>query len=78
MNDKSICNRPDRDVPGLICGYPLPCPWHTVTIDTTSDPAVLSVPCTSTPAHDPELLDTLKDIGRAIQEENEKAGKQAN
>ncbi|VVB55213.1 Uncharacterised protein [uncultured archaeon] len=26
------CNQPDRDVPGIICGYPLPCPHHTVTI----------------------------------------------
>ncbi len=24
-----ICQRPDRDAPKLVCGYPLPCPWHT-------------------------------------------------
>lgn len=27
------CNRPDRDVPGIKCGHPLPCPHHTVVID---------------------------------------------
>ena len=27
------CKKPDRDVPGLKCGYPLPCPHHTVIID---------------------------------------------
>ncbi|MBA7496139.1 hypothetical protein ES702_06737 [subsurface metagenome] len=27
------CNRPDKDVPGLICGHPLPCPFHTVEVN---------------------------------------------
>ncbi len=27
------CQRPDRDVPGIVCGYPLPCPHHTVFVD---------------------------------------------
>ncbi len=66
MSEKTHCRRPDRDVPGLLCGYPLPCPYHTVTIDTTTDPPQLNVPITSEPAHNPKLLDTLKDIGRAI------------
>jgi hypothetical protein len=26
------CRAPDRDVPGIKCGYPLPCPWHTVVV----------------------------------------------
>jgi len=68
-NSEQYCQRPDRDVPGLMCGYPLPCPWHTVTIDTTQNPPVLNVPCTSEPAHNPKLLNTLKEIGRAIQQE---------
>lgn len=29
----STCARPDRDVPGLECGYPLPCPHHTVVVN---------------------------------------------
>lgn len=40
-----MCNKPDRDVPRMKCGYPLPCPWHTATIDararTISFPVVL-------------------------------------
>lgn len=27
------CNKPDRHQPKLICGYPLPCPYHTIVID---------------------------------------------
>jgi hypothetical protein len=26
------CTAPDRDVPALVCGYPMPCPWHTVLV----------------------------------------------
>lgn len=29
----NFCNKPDRDVPKLICGYPLPCPYHTIMLD---------------------------------------------
>jgi len=24
-----FCSAPDRDVPAMRCGYPLPCPHHT-------------------------------------------------
>lgn len=27
-----VSQRPDRHVPALKCGYPLPCPYHTVMI----------------------------------------------
>lgn len=26
------CQQPDRDVPKLTCGYPLPCPHHTLVL----------------------------------------------
>lgn len=29
------CQRSDRHVPGMKCGYPLPCPYHTVILDVT-------------------------------------------
>lgn len=41
------CKKPDRDVPGLECGYPFPCPWHTVIIDTTRDPITVTAPDTN-------------------------------
>lgn len=33
MKSNSRCQRPDRDAPKLRCGYPLPCPHHTVVLD---------------------------------------------
>ena len=27
-----VCAEPDRDEPKLICGYPIPCPWHRTDI----------------------------------------------
>lgn len=65
-----FCQRPDRDVSSLICGHPLPCPYHTVTIDTTTDPTILKVPVTSEPAHNPKMLKKLKDIARVIDDDN--------
>jgi len=28
------CKQPDRDVPALVCGYPLPCPHHTLILQS--------------------------------------------
>jgi hypothetical protein len=56
------CQRPDRDVPGIVCGYPLPCPHHTFIIfDYLSfeKPKGLKV--------DKKTLERLKDIARAVQ-----------
>jgi hypothetical protein len=38
------CLRPDHDVPGLVCGHPLPCPRHTVVLDLSRGPATLTIP----------------------------------
>lgn len=32
-----FCKQPDRDQPRIECGYPLPCPFHTVVIDVASN-----------------------------------------
>ena len=41
------CTKPDRDQPELTCGHPLPCPYHTVTIDTTMEPvSTIIIPAT--------------------------------
>jgi hypothetical protein len=33
ISGKLFCQQPDRDVPRIKCGYPLPCPFHTVIVD---------------------------------------------
>lgn len=29
---ETTCQSADRDVPALVCGYPLPCPYHSVVV----------------------------------------------
>jgi len=64
-----FCRQPDRDVPEVVCGYPLPCPYHTVTIDTTTEPPSIHIPITNPRALRPKMLHILKDIGNAIAQE---------
>ena len=49
MNRKRAltCERPDRDALKLVCGYPLPCPWHTAVIDVIAETATVTVPTTA-------------------------------
>ena len=47
---KLTCKHPDRDIAKLLCGYPLPCPWHTVTLDTTVEPPTMTIPITANAA----------------------------
>jgi len=41
------CRKPDRDVPNMVCGYPLPCPFHTVLVDVSAKHAKVVVPKTA-------------------------------
>lgn len=41
-NEPTTCQQPDRHEAGLVCGYPLPCPHHTVVIDATDMPALVT------------------------------------
>lgn len=41
------CRHGDRDVPGIRCGYPLPCPWHTAVIDLGAEVPKLEIPLAS-------------------------------
>ena len=64
------CTKPDRDQPELVCGYPLPCPYHTVTIDTTAEPvATITIPATIPKAANPKILKKLKKIAQFCKEE---------
>jgi len=40
------CRRPDRDEPRITCGYPLPCPYHTVVLNLDRDKPLVEVPHT--------------------------------
>lgn len=66
MAENKMCKRPDRDVPELICGYPLPCPWHTVIIDTRAMPPTVTIPATAAPQINPKMLGLLKSMARDI------------
>ncbi len=44
--EHSHCQHGDRHTPGIRCGYLLPCPWHTLTVDLTGSPTVVSQPAT--------------------------------
>ena len=58
------CRHPDRDCPKLMCGHPLPCPHHTVTLDTTTEPPELRIPITAHSAlvHRAELAEILETL----------------
>lgn len=62
------CERPDKDVPGITCGHPLPCPFHTVEIDVTGEVPKLSIPIPATPNIDANMLGKLKRIGQILHE----------
>jgi hypothetical protein len=38
------CKHPDRDVPGIECGYPLPCPFHTIEVELKKDVSTVKMP----------------------------------
>lgn len=50
------CHRPDRHNPKLVCGYPLPCPFHTIVVEqddlfggVLKDDSTKEGPCTPIP-----------------------------
>lgn len=70
MDEHRYCKQPDRDAGELICGVPLPCPWHTVTIDTRSVPPTITIPATNQKALRPAVRSVLKEIALSIQPES--------
>ena len=54
------CQHPDRDCPKLVCGYPLPCPWHTIIIDCEKSPPTIEVPITNKQPE--QIMARLKNI----------------
>jgi hypothetical protein len=79
--DRFTCQRSDRHSPTMTCGYPLPCPWHTVIIDApgglNSDarPATVTIPVTSSAMLSP-TRERLGEVARALTKEK-KSGPRA-
>jgi hypothetical protein len=66
----SCCDKPDRDFPELVCGHPLPCPLHTVIIDSSAKPVpTITIPVTMPKAVNPKILKRLKQIANIFKEE---------
>jgi hypothetical protein len=61
---RSTCRHPDHDQPKLMCGWPLPCPYHTAVIDTAADPPTVTIPVTSQAAW--VNRDRLAEVGDAF------------
>ena len=64
MIEHSTCQHPDHDCPGLKCGYPLPCPYHTIIVDTTREPTQVTTPITSVQRIPHRILDAIEEIKR--------------
>ena len=62
----STCRHPDRDQPKMLCGYPIPCPWHTAIIHAEKTPITVEIPIHSDVLKCPESLGRLGDLARAF------------
>jgi hypothetical protein len=47
QGERRYCRQPDHDNARLVCGYPLPCPWHTAIVDLGASPPTVTVPTTA-------------------------------
>ena len=46
-DDRDTCSNPDRHNVKLMCGYPLPCIYHTATIHPDKEPPTVEIPITA-------------------------------
>lgn len=56
------CGKPDRDVAALVCGYPIPCPWHTTVMNQHGD--IVIAPITTI-----EKAEKLVEISEALDDD---------
>ena len=68
--ERTNCQQPDRDVSGIACGYPLPCPHHTVTIDLKD--GTITIPRYT--AMGSGVLRILDEVTDALMEDTDNAG----
>ena len=61
MSDGSgFCDKRDHDGFNIRCGYPMPCPWHTFTLDEKT--GVLRLP----EIYTEEQLARAQEVGSAL------------
>ena len=51
-------------MPKLMCGYPLPCPWHTVVVDVAA--ATVTIPFESDVLKSEKKRERIGEIARAL------------
>ena len=61
---EGFCKRPDRDEPRMVCGYPLPCPHHSMVIDMTEEPTVIAKANHADPSQ--KTIRRLREIAKAL------------
>lgn len=76
MAEYRTCRHPDRDVPKLMCGYPLPCRWHTAIVDLGAEPATVTIPVTSDAMKSP-VRERIGAIARAVASKPKRPTKKA-
>lgn len=61
------CKHPDRDSAKLMCGHPLPCPYHTAILHVNKRPPTVEIPATATEAlaHRAKLADVATALGQS-------------
>jgi hypothetical protein len=64
MSEHLTCRHPDRDQPKMMCGYPLPCPYHTAVI-RDGDPPTVTIPVTSDAMKSP-ARERLGSVARVV------------
>lgn len=66
---RNFCQKPDHDIPGIVCGHPLPCPYHTVTIELNAKPVpTITYPVTLVPHITPKAHERLKRVAKALRD----------
>lgn len=66
------CTKKDHDGFDLVCGYPLPCPYHTVTIDVAAQTVTMPVGDGVAVTLSAERAGRLGEIAQALQKPTHK------
>jgi hypothetical protein len=61
----NYCKQSDRHEPRIQCGYPLPCPHHTVIIDLSGEVQRTTIPLQSA-AQSPGIRKRIAQVRKAV------------